>query len=303
MTPALRILAALALALLLTCTVAGAAQNPFTGAGGKRGGQDEALRGPAFVSPVLNELAARQAQIRSRLTGFAKDIKDRPLGRSFWMFLALSFAYGALHALGPGHGKAFAVSYFMSRPGSLRSGLALGNLTMAVHVLSATILVLAGYLLLHGSGAMTAEAARGVLEMASYALLSAMGLFLAARAVLAARKQNAPYTATDRGHHGSLVLTALFAGIVPCPGASLVLAYAVSQNVIWAGLAAMLAVSLGMGLTTSGFALAAIGSRGALLTVMQQRGRLLELTTLALSLGGALAMTTLGALLFAGRLA
>jgi ABC-type nickel/cobalt efflux system permease component RcnA len=83
----------------------------------------------------------------------------------------------------------------------------------------------------------------------------------------------------------------------------LVLAYAVSQNVILAGLAAMLALSLGMGLTTSGFALAAIGSRGALLTVMQQRGRLLELTTLALSLGGALAMAALGALLFAGRLA
>lgn len=299
----LRLILPLILVLALTCAMASAAQNPFTGAGGDRNSQETALKGPAFLSPLLKDIAAYQAQIRSRLTGFAKDIKDRPMGRSFWMFLALSFAYGVVHALGPGHGKAFAVSYFMSRPAGFRSGLALGNLTMAVHVLSATSLVLAGYFLLHGSGAMTAEAAQGALETASYALLAGMGLFLAVRAFRASRNdRDKTLPAPHRADHGSLALTALFAGLAPCPGAALVLAYAVSQGVIWTGLAAMLAISLGMGLTTSGFALAAIGARVAMLSALKGQGGLLGAASLALAMLGALGMTALGSLLLLGSI-
>lgn len=299
----LRLILPLILVLALTCAMASAAQNPFTGAGGDRNGQETVLKGPAFLSPLLKDIAAYQAQIRSRLTGFAKGIKDQPMSRSFWMFLALSFAYGVVHALGPGHGKAFAVSYFMSRPAGFRAGLALGNLTMAVHVLSATSLVLAGYFLLHGSGAMTAESARGALETASYGLLAGMGLFLAVHTLRAARNsQGNTHSTPENADQGSLALTAVFAGLAPCPGAALVLAYAVSQGIIWTGLAAMLAISLGMGLTTSGFALAAIGARGAMLSALRGQSRLLGAASLALSMLGALGMTALGSLLLLGSI-
>lgn len=286
---------------LLSVSLATAAQNPFTGK--ERQNEDrqkEDIRAPSFLSPLLTKSAELQAELRSRLAGFARDIKKSPTGSSFWLFIALSFVYGLVHALGPGHGKLFAVSYFMGRPGGLAAGLMLGNLTMLVHVLSATILVLAGFLLLKSSGAMTAESARGTLETASFALLTAMGLFLAARAVKTAGKHDHNHFPT--GERSSLAMMALFGGIVPCPGATLILVYAVTQGILAAGLLAMLAVSLGMGLTTSIFALAAIGSRGLLLRIARNNGRLFESLHTALALTGGLAIAALGAIMLLGKI-
>jgi ABC-type nickel/cobalt efflux system permease component RcnA len=95
---------------------------------------------------------------------------------------------------------------------------------------------------------------------------------------------------------------ALFGGIVPCPGATLILVYAVSQGLVAAGIAAMFAVSLGMGLTISLFALAAIFSRDALLRLARDKGPLLDRLHLFLSVAGALAISLLGAVLLLGRL-
>ena len=294
----------LAAMILLSLSIAAAAQNPFTGKNkAAETSRDSGFSAPSFLSPLLTKSAEWQAEIRTRLTGFAADIRKEPLGGSFWLFILLSFAYGALHALGPGHGKLFAVSYFIGRPGSLASGLMLGNLTMLAHVLSATLLVMAGFLLLKGSGAMTAESARGALETASFSLLTMLGLFLAFRTVHNARKGGHVHElGKNRGGKGSLVLVALFGGIVPCPGATLILVYAVSQGIIASGLAAMLAISLGMGLTTSAFALAAIYSRGYLLNLAEKRGLLFERLHLGLTLFGALAISALGAVMLLGRI-
>jgi ABC-type nickel/cobalt efflux system permease component RcnA len=287
---------------LLSVSFAGAAQNPFTGNQQKTDRQEDGFKAPSFLSPLLTKSAELQAELRSRLAVFARDIKQEPTGASFWLFMSLSFLYGLVHALGPGHGKLFAVSYFMGRPGGLASGLMLGNLTMLAHVLSATILVLAGFLLLKSSGAMTAESARGALETASFALLTSLGLFLAARALFTAGKPHSHEIRHDRDDKGSLVLMALFGGIVPCPGATLILVYAVTQGIMAAGLLAMLAVSLGMGLTTSIFALAAIGSRGLLLRIARNNGSLFESLHTALALTGGLAVAGLGGIMLLGKI-
>jgi ABC-type nickel/cobalt efflux system permease component RcnA len=291
-------------AFMLLASCASAAQNPFTGKGrATESSRDSGISAPPFLSPLLTKSAELQSEIRSRLAGFAADIRKDPMGGDFWLFILLSFAYGALHALGPGHGKLFAVSYFIGRPGSLASGLMLGNLTMLAHVLSATLLVMAGFLLLHGSGALTAESARGALETVSFALLTLLGLFLAFRAVHNAKKGGRVHEiGRNRGGRGSLVLMALFGGLVPCPGATLILVYAVSQDIVAPGLAAMLAISLGMGLTTSAFALAAIYSRGFLLGLAESRSRIFERLHLALTVFGALAIAALGAVMLLGKI-
>ena len=193
---------------------------------------------------------------------------EKPYGGSFWLFLFFSFVYGVIHALGPGHGKIFAASYFLNRPGGLGAGLLFGNLTMFVHVLSATTLVLAGYHLLHASAAMTVDVVGDRLETISFGLLLALGLALTAKSCLDLRTGHAhqrehsrqPSPKTDMR---SLVGMSLAVGLIPCPGAALILIFSLSLGITIAGLLAMACISLGMGLTISAVALLVISSRGA----------------------------------------
>ena len=142
-----------------------------------------------------------------------------------------------------------------------------------------------------------------LLQDVSYALLSAVGLFMLAGALRHCRRtrtgQDEPLPRADR--RGLLGL-ALAAGMVPCPGAALVLIFSISQGARAAGLAAMLAISLGMGLSLSAVSLAAIGCRGAALRLMERRRGLYRAGHCALALTGSLAVTLMGGLLLLGSL-
>ena len=237
---------------------------------------------------------------------FAKDIREKPYGGSFWLFLFFSFVYGVIHALGPGHGKIFAASYFLNRPGGLGAGLLFGNLTMFVHVLSATTLVLAGYHLLHASAAMTVDVVGDRLETISFGLLLALGLALTAKSCLDLRTGHAhqrehsrqPSPKTDMR---SLVGMSLAVGLIPCPGAALILIFSLSLGITIAGLLAMACISLGMGLTISAVALLVISSRGLVLRLIQGHDRLYRTGHACLSLCGSLVVTVLGGVLLLGK--
>lgn len=282
------------------------AGNPFISGKPAPSREVPALRGPSFLRPALARIVLWQMALRQRMSVFAQDVKDRPLGRSFWLFIALSFAYGVIHALGPGHGKLLAASYFLNRPGRLARGLLFGVLSMLFHVLSATVLVLAGWKLLQLSAAGAVENYGGRLETVSYALLLGLGLVLLGRTLWELRQGPADETPNlsraGRERWGLLGMT-LAAGLVPCPGASMVLIFAISLDILPAGLLAMLCVSLGMGLTISACAMATILSRGFLLRLMRTRRTLQRNAHLGLSLAGALLVASLGGVLLLGRLA
>ena len=59
------------------------------------------------------------------------------------------------------------------------------------------------------------------------------------------------------------MLTLAFAiGIRPCTGAILVLVFAISQGLLWAGVFATFAMAIGTAITVSALAALAVGSRG-----------------------------------------
>lgn len=87
----------------------------------------------------------------------------------------------------------------------------------------------------------------------------------------------------------------LAAGLIPCPGSAVILIFAISLDIFWAGLASLLFVALGMGLTTSAFALATILFRRAVERGVRGSGRLAVATYASLSLAGSLAIALLGA--------
>lgn len=257
---------------------------------------------------VMKQVASLQKVIKKQMTSLGNDIRNNPLGAGFWMFLLLSFLYGGVHAVGPGHGKTVVCSYFLARPGSLWLGAVMGNLITFVHVGSAVLVVTAAYFLLD-SGMGGFHAANTYIQPASYGLLAAVGLGLAIKIAMDLRSGGllqGPACPIDSAEVAraedtrSVLLVSFVTGLVPCPGAAVILAFAIGLNILGAGIAAMLALALGMGLTTTLFAWVAVSARGLTLKLSSRNRTLFNRIYAAVSICGALAIALFGVAMLAG---
>ena len=62
--------------------------------------------------------------------------------RAFWLMMLLAAAFGAAHALTPGHGKTLVAAYLVGQRGTIVHAIALGIISTLTHTWS--VLVLAG---------------------------------------------------------------------------------------------------------------------------------------------------------------
>jgi len=296
-------LAAFAATVFVYVAETPAAQNPFISSEkSKSAPQKSPIVGyPAFLQPLMEKAAAYQYTIKQQMVRLTRDIRQHPFGRSFWGFMLLSFVYGVVHALGPGHGKIYTCSYFLSRPGTLKKAFLFVNLTMFMHVLSGALLILFGALVLKTSGAMTLENSGIILERISYGLLAGVGVFIAGKIIYEIRIGHGHcHDFPDRADMKSLVITALAVGIVPCPGAALILLFSLTLGILSAGLWAMLCIAAGMAITSSMFAFGAIGFRRIFLSLLNGSDRMVAGTYILFSLGGAMCISVFGLLLLLG---
>ncbi|GFM36412.1 nickel/cobalt efflux system [Desulfovibrio psychrotolerans] len=294
-------------------------------------GESRAGLTATLYTRFMRTITAVQKDLRVTLTSLGRDIAQNPGGRSFWMFLGLSFLYGVIHALGPGHGKSVVFAYFLGRRGSVMRGMVMGHVMTFVHVLSAVVLVFA---LQWGFGAWGAGAgshafdeAGCVLQRVSYSLVLAIGVFMVCHALyeLASGRLSARICCTaapsvsaapaspvspvstgragtpdsQKNSYGSLLSVSVLAGLVPCPGAALVLAFSLSLNIPATGIAAMFALALGMGLTTSLFGVLSMASRSTLVYVAGRGPRKLTVLYGLLSVTGAACIALVGGLMLA----
>lgn len=91
------------------------------------------------------------------------------------------------------------------------------------------------------------------------------------------------------------VSLAMTIGIRPCTGALLVLLFALSQGILWAGIFATFMMSLGTALTVSALAALAVGSRDLALRLAGKESAWAGRVETAVGIGGALFVTILGA--------
>jgi nickel/cobalt exporter len=118
-----------------------------------------------FVMPELVRRAVGASiRIQSRLDARLQDIlasqRDGTGRLTAWTLIALSFAYGVLHALGPGHGKLAVSAYLVSHRARVTHAVALSAWSACVQTLSAIALV-------GGAAWLTRAGLRGVLTQAS----------------------------------------------------------------------------------------------------------------------------------------
>lgn len=263
----------------------------------------------ASLSPLEHLMAwvrAVQKELTTKLNGFGMEIQANPFGSALWMFLGLSFLYGIVHAVGPGHGKTVVCTYFLSNPGSFFSGALMGNAITFVHMGSAAVAVGLAYLVFSTGMGGFAEASRA-LQPASYALLTLMGLILAGKAVwdLVKGKKlvepGCPIHEEDANSPSQIrrvLMVSFVTGLIPCPGAAVILAFSIGLNILWAGMAAIIVMAIGMGLTTTLFAWGAVAARGVTLKLSTRSTKLFNFLSAALSICGALVIAAFGAALF-----
>ncbi len=249
---------------------------------------------------VMAKVTMLQKEIRSELTGFARDIKKNPYGKSLWMFLCFSFVYGIVHAVGPGHGKSVVCAYFISRGGSMFAASFMSWLITLVHVGSATVAICLTYFFF-SSGMSGFESMNHRLQTASFALVTLMGGWLVVEALRSFfRKKKQSCTPVKQSSLKEIALVALVTGIVPCPGAAIILAYTLSTGILWAGLIAMLFLATGMAFTTTLFALTAAKTR-CIMDSASMTGRLGMIYSI-LSLAGAVVILAFGLLMLSAHL-
>ena len=148
------------------------------------------------------QMAMWQSHFYRQLTGAVRAWQQD--GWAAWLLLGLSFAYGVFHALGPGHGKAVLTAYVLANRETIRNGALLALLSAFLQAVVAVVLVGVAAGLLNVSG-VTLNRATWWLELGSYFMMVALGLFLVYRHVIRAAfqrgAQGKPHSHHPHEHH------------------------------------------------------------------------------------------------------
>lgn len=258
-----------------------------------------ALVGALVFSDGVAELARHSAdyqrRIQQALSTSLRDIQSGSGALAFWTLTSVCFGYGVVHTLGPGHGKAVVVAYFLdsTKPRAWIEGVFAGAWIAFTHTLAALLLA-AALKIFYSVGLLGALREVRNVEIVSYILILMVG-FWRLWAGLTGRLHEHDHGAGHdhaHGHHdhhhhdqppqrtvaGWLLLTA--AGIAPCAGALVVILLSIALDVLWAGVIGVIAIALGMAITLAAIGMASMAAHRLIIGDgrSQQIGRFTSIT-------------------------
>jgi nickel/cobalt transporter (NicO) family protein len=252
--------------------------------------------------------------------GLAATFGDAASGEGVLILLLLSaFAWGAIHALSPGHGKAMVAAYLVGTRGTPRHAVALGATVTVTHTIG--VFALGGVALLLSQYVLP-EDLFPWLNLVSGALVLVVGASVLRSRVRWTRARQGHHHDHHHHHHehdhahdhglvhshdggrphshapperfswkGLLALGAS-AGLIPCPSALVVLLGAIAQGQIALGMLLIVAFSAGLAATLTALGIAVVFA-GRAVSRMPVPGRL----TLALPTVSALLIVAVGLVL------
>jgi nickel/cobalt transporter (NicO) family protein len=299
---------------------------------------------------LLSWVAETQQRMQRELAASVRRLKSGNAIAAALALAGLSFIYGVVHAVGPGHGKAIISSYVVANEETVKRGVMISFLAAAMQAVTAIALVSVLLIALNATG-LQVNAWSNQLESVSYALIALVGLYLLvsqfARLWRRYRdnktdraSEHAAHSHDSHHHHhhtqhmhghdhhdhhqhehgedcGHIVDARQFAGPVswrkamavvfsvgirPCTGAILVLVFALTQGLFWAGVAATFAMALGTAITVAILASLALGSRELAIKLGGANSTWANAVWSACAVGGALVIFLFGSLLFVASL-
>jgi nickel/cobalt exporter len=299
---------------------------------------DGTLKTPSLWREPALWIMDKQRSFYGAMSLSIRQMKSQSPYAAALTLMLLSFGYGVFHAAGPGHGKAVISAWLLATENELRRGVLIAFMSAVVQALTAIAIVSALLLFVTAVGT-TARDVAGFLESASYALIALMGAYLIWTALRPHRHAAAPSFAHERHHHhghdhhgddhnrehgadcgcghahvpearqvkgewslAKAVSLAFAVGIRPCSGALLVLIFANTLGLYWAGVTSTFVMALGTAITVSVIAAIAVYSKKLALSLARRDETWLGRAAFALRLGGGLVIVALGGILFWGSL-
>ena len=222
--------------------------------------------------------------------------------------LGLAFAFGAFHALGPGHGKTLMAAYLVGSGGRTRHAVAVGGAVAVMH--TASVLAL-GFVVLAATEVFPTERVYPWLGIGSGLVAFALGAWMLVTR-LAGWSEGTPRHRHDHPHphpheharpegpafsRRGLAALAAAGGILPSPTALVVLLASVAAHRVGYGLALIAAFSLGLAAALVGVGVLSIRARDVV--TGRVAGRFARLIPIA----SATAITVVGIVLVGGAAA
>jgi nickel/cobalt exporter len=278
------------------------AQNPFIA----KESSPDASAAPGLPHPFMDRIGNWQQQLNQKMAALTREARERGSLRPLLGLIAIAFLYGVLHAAGPGHGKAVATSYLLSRGRKLSSGILLGNSIAFFHGLSGVVLVLAVHFVLKRGVTGSLESTTRITQLISYSLIVLLGAVLLTKSLFSWRSQpesgdSKQAQASEEKKRTPLAM-ALAVGVIPCPGVVLVMLFCLSLNALGLGLLLAFFLILGMAMTISAVGVAGLAGKNLTLGVLESRHRLVKILQRSIESAAALLVMVLGLLFLATTL-
>ena len=204
-----------------------------------------------FIQTLSNILAETTTKMRSYLLA----IKYKESGMAFFSLMLFSFAYGIIHALGPGHGKALVSSYFLASNRDVKKAFFISAMIGVVHTFSALILTLVVYFVLNTLMSTFMDQAEYYLTKVSAVIIILMALYLLYRKLPKkpkAMKQWSTHEPTcgcnscEVDEKNADLGVILGAGLIPCPTTVLIFIFTISLGMYFTGFVSAIFMSMGM---------------------------------------------------------
>lgn len=188
------------------------------------------------------------------------------------VYLPMGIVFGAAHAMTPGHSKALLATYLTGSTATLPRALLVSLVLSFPHVTASVFIALLSLPVV--SFALGSVGRAPLLEEISRGLLGVIGLWMLWQAFRG--------THDHGGSEGSVM--GLTAGLIPCPLTLFVMTFAISRGVPEAGVALAATMMLGVGLTLSTVALAAVFFRQQLMRLLETRPHVVTAVTRAIQI-------------------
>jgi len=290
--------ALLLVALLTLLTLASPARAQLTGAPANGGTAESDAAPPSLFARIAGGFMTLQSEVNRTINHRLVAIKREHSLTALLLGLAIAFAYGVFHAVGPGHGKAVLLSYFLSRDAKISRGVLMGAQIAFFHVVSAIVIVVVVHLILQQAfGGPVDE--MDFLKIASYGAITLIGAAMLNGAFRRLRRAGGGHDHAGHRHdhdvpghvppghihdetcgHVSPVqawreggLLSVAVGLIPCSGAVLILVYCLANGLLLSGVLMAGAIAVGMAITLSVIGIAAIFGRQRALATAERRGR------------------------------
>jgi nickel/cobalt exporter len=248
-----------------------------------------------FLTGQFRQIVKIQRDLYVKLSQTIKDIKEGNSPYAYPLLALVVFLYGIIHAAGPGHGKVFVMSYFLSRRAPLLKGFMFAFSVAFMHAAISSLAVLVTYFVLERGVMSSLDNTQNIMMIISYSFIIAAGFFLLVTAII------------NKGHHNHgedriefdsrhFFSMAFSIAMTPCPATILILLFALTNGLVLGGIFAVVFLAFGMGLTLGVVALVTIGTSEGSISILSRYTTLGKQAGQVMSFIGPLLIITIGSI-------